>query len=76
MDPRQQQPIMESESTGGKSARPDAPRAVRFTYLDFLELRAWEFAKFRGLPPITAEEIAAIDWDALCARVGREPLEP
>jgi len=76
MDNAAQKPIMEGSPAGEPAAGPEAPRAVCFTYLDFLELRAWEFVKFRGMPPITAQEIAAIDWGALCARVGREPLEP
>lgn len=54
----------------GGGAGPSAGRAVRFTYLDYLELRAWEFEKFRHMPPIAAEEIAAVDWDDLARRLG------
>ena len=50
--------------------RSPAARAQRFTYLDYLELRAWEFGKFRRLPPIRPEEIASVDWDALERSLG------
>ena len=44
-------------------------RHVRFTYLDYLELRAWEFEKFRCMPAITQEEIDTIDWEELARKV-------
>ncbi len=44
-------------------------RPVRFTYLDYLELRAWEFRKFRAMPPITIAEIAALDWKEVTRRL-------
>ena len=46
-------------------------RASHFTYLDYLELRAWEFEKFRSMPPLTDEEIAAVDWEALFRQLTR-----
>ena len=57
-------------SFGGAAGRPSA-RATRFTYLDYLELRAWEFEKFRSMPPLTDEEIAAVDWKALFRQLTR-----
>jgi len=43
----------------------------RFTYLDYLELRAWEFEKFRSMPPLSDEEIAAVDWKSLFRQLAR-----
>jgi hypothetical protein len=36
-----------------------------FTYADYLELRGWEFEKFRNMPPISDDELASIEWDEL-----------
>jgi len=48
--------------------RPRLKRRARhasgaFTYLDYLELRAEEFGKFREMPPISDEEIDSFDPD-------------
>ena len=39
----------------------------RFTYADYLELRGWEFDKFRSLPPIEDSEIDSVNWERLAA---------
>jgi hypothetical protein len=59
---------------GGATDSPPVGRS-RFTYLDYLELRGWEFEKFRGMPPISDQEIAAVDWPALAARFAARPAE-
>jgi len=46
-------------------------RQVRFTYLDYLELRGWEFEKFRHMPAITQEEIEAVSWVDLASQFDR-----
>ncbi len=51
----------EDASRTGSIRRDERP----FTYADYLELYGWEFDKFRQMPPITAEEVEAIDWDDL-----------
>lgn len=58
---------MEGRNSGPAPMLP--VRSVRFTYLDYLELRAWEFRKFRFMPPIADEEIESVDWDALFSRL-------
>ncbi len=64
-----------SEGAGGPPAA-GAPRTVSFTYLDYLELRAWEFSKFREMPPITEEEIAAVDWKAVLGKLTELAAQP
>ena len=58
----------EGSGTGGEAESFPAERArrrsgTRFTYLDYLELRAEEFKKFREMPPIADAEIEAFDPD-------------
>lgn len=53
---------------GNEATRSLPVRQVHFTYLDYLELRGWEFEKFRHMPAITQEEIDTVDWGALAAR--------
>ena len=67
-----------SPASEGSTSLPaaGAPRAVCFTYLDYLELRAWEFRKFRGMPPITEEEIATVDWKAVLGRLKDLAAQP
>lgn len=55
----------EKAMSGGSVRR----REQRFNYADYLELRGWEFEKFREMPPLTEEEIVAVDWDGLFARL-------
>ena len=62
-------PEMSASPANDGASRPPAARVARFTYLDYLELRAWEFEKFRCMPPITGEEIEAIDWKELTERL-------
>ena len=50
-------------------------RRARFTYLDYLELRGWEFEKFRHLPTITQEQIAAVNWPVLARMFAGEDAE-
>jgi hypothetical protein len=52
---------------GNEATRSLPVRQVRFTYLDYLELRGWEFEKFRSMPAITQEEIDTVDWAVLAA---------
>ena len=41
-----------------------------FTYREFVEFSsADEFIRFKEFPPITAEEISAIDWDDLSKKL-------
>lgn len=47
------------------NADPVARRERGFTYADYLELRGWEFEKFRNMSPISDEELAAVNWDEL-----------
>jgi hypothetical protein len=54
---------MGNEATGSLPVR-----RVDFTYLDYLELRGWEFEKFRRMPPISDDEIEAVDWQELASR--------
>lgn len=67
-----------SPANEGSTSLPaaDAPREVCFTYLDYLELRAWEFRKFRAMPPITEEEIAAVDWKAVLRKLTELAAQP
>jgi hypothetical protein len=50
-----------------REARKPRPLGRSFTYADYLELRGWEFDKFRDMPPITDEELAGTDWAELAA---------
>ena len=50
-------------------------RRTRFTYLDYLELRGWEFEKFRHLPTITREQIAAVNWPVLARMFAGQDAE-
>ena len=52
-----------------EKTRETARRSRRFSYADYVELRGWEFGKFRDLPAIDDEEVAATDWDDLAARL-------
>ncbi|MCD7895960.1 MAG: hypothetical protein LUG50_04710 [Planctomycetaceae bacterium] len=47
---------------------------VPFSYREFVEFSsADEFERFRKLEPITAEEVAAVDWDSLTSAMFEDP---
>jgi hypothetical protein len=57
-------------------APPRSGSGRRFNYADYLELFGWEFEKFRALPAITAEDLAAADIDALVERLYESTPDP
>jgi hypothetical protein len=54
-----------------RRAEPATGQRRRFTYADYVELRGWEFDKFRDMPPITESELADTDWGELAALLCR-----
>lgn len=58
------------EARAADVAAPVRETAGGFTYLEFLEFSsAEEFRKFRGLGPVTQEEIASLDWQDLSRKL-------
>jgi len=52
-----------------RRAEPTTGRITRFNYADYVELRGWEFDKFRRMSPISEEELADVDLASLAARL-------
>ena len=63
------QPAPTNASATPARRRGDAPN--RMTYRDYVELSSVEeFNKFRGMPPISVEEIASCDIEGLASKLG------
>ena len=63
-EPAPAQPLPAAEPAPVSAARPAPKPAGRMTMLEYMEMQSLgEYERLRGLPPISAGEPGAVDWD-------------
>jgi len=53
-----------------------AHNRTQFTHLEYIEFTAKEFKKFKWMPPITQDDINAVDWDLMEQDFERDYIAP